>query len=645
MNQAFWRQAFKLAHYIHGDVRVAFCVLVHGMELMSLKAKQQKERKGTNLMDLSEAQLFQVGLLEASEFYEKRQEREQFGLGGQAQCGEARQSLLELLIELAFSAEAVGRGRAAQPLTEEDLVVRYIKHLVLVTVSRNAYQVMVGISLFLYRHGPKQMARIHECVDRKRSRGGENETVYKEARERLWEAMIERFGEMLVLRNDKRFEVQIGTMPLIALINDCLNHLALWDATCGQFQDEPHQAHALIHPACYEKIIRQLQIKDPTGNLAIPQFRLPPGNNNHTPRPDRQPPDLTAEQIRLLDQVCDKLGRRRKESEPVLLLVVVDGVEQARFDPRAHKTVACRVKAGARIIEVYSREADGDLLLAACWLAELAEGEERVTAQTRAEGGQAVRFEIAFAEDGAALVEISYRETKPIRWLALEWQRLAYRSGRLANVPKPVFVSAALVMGVLGLLLFFWLRRPNESPRVVRRPAPAVEPTVRPSLSPSPTMSPLPERPKAKDRPSPPALAHRRSSAKSKPEITIAELDARKGMRRVTGVPLRSVARIHVQSLGKDQFSRNLREGLIEQFRQSQFTVEEQISTTTDAVVERAVSRAKRQITLRLVNRAGEVLWQVRFKNPDRQQIEQITQQAVKALAEAVEAEKRKPQQ
>lgn len=639
VNQEFWRRAFGLAHYIHCDERVAFYLLIHAAELMSLKTRQQDERKGTNLMKLSDPQLFQISLLEASEFYEMRQEREQFGTG---MSGEMRQSLLELLVDPAFSAKGETPQQRRAPLNEEDLVVRYIKHLVLVTASRNAYQVMVGISLFLFRHGPKQMARIHEHIDHKRIRGGENGRVYKDARERIRKAVLERFENLLEMRDKRRFNVQGRTMPLIALVNDSLNHLALWDTEHNQFTDEPHQAHALIHPACYEKIVNQLGIKDPTDNLTVPQFALN-SNKHQPPRADRRrPPDLTDEQIRLLQQICDRLGRRRKESEPVLLSVRVDDAERARFDPLTGETASFRLKTGARMIEVYSRETDGDLLLAACWLAELDGGTgERATLQSRAEGGQAIRFDITFAEDGAATVEISYRETKPWRWLKLEWRRLVNGFA----LPKPATAWAIGGLALIGLLLFFWWRRPaQELPRVVKQPTPLVEP----SPVSTPAELPSPESPRLKRRAPSPGLARRSSApAQSPPETSVegfdAELRERNRARKLIGVQLRAVSRIHVLPFGDDVFSRELREALIARLRQSSFAVEERISPTTDAVLQQKVESDKRFIRLRLVNRAGEVLWQDQFqldRNQERLSAERIGEAAINALIEAAKKEK-----
>lgn len=616
-----WQRAFNLAHFIHSDMRVALCVMIHGMELATLKAKQQEERTGANLMKMSDCQLFQIGLLQASEFYERRQELAQFDDG---QSTKWKKSLLEEFIDLAFSTEGLAVGHHRLHLVNEDFVIRYIKHLVQVTVTRNAYQVMVGVSQFLYRHGVKEMEHIHLLIDPDLKRGGVSGKSYKTSRKRIWNEMVSRFGPVLALRGKGRFHVQERTLTLLALVNDCLDHLALWDTKHHLFTDEPHQAHALIHPACYERVLKQLRIKDPTANLAIPQFMLPTNNNFPSPPQRRQPPDLTRQQLQLLEEICGKLGKRRKESEPILLSVRVDGQEQARLNLLSGKSVAVPVKPDSKIIEVYSPETDGDLLLAACWLAGLEEIETpRVIAETRAEEGQVIRFNIAVAKDGSATVEIAYRETKPLCWLALEWRRLIHRFGQLPVFPKPA-VAYALAAGALALLLFFWWRQaPKELPTVVKQASPQVSPITEPS----PNLTPLPGN-------QPPLIAENRP----KPKITGGGSNT---IQRNASIQLAAVERVFVQSLGEDEFSRNLREALIGRLRQSPLVVEETISPTTDAVLQRKPDTNNKRITLRLVNREGDELWQARFNQHDAGQ---IAEQAAQKLLGAIGAEKRKPQ-
>ncbi|MBL8189863.1 MAG: hypothetical protein JNK38_17750 [Acidobacteria bacterium] len=611
-----WQRAFKLAHFIHCDLRVALCVMVHGMELAALKARQQEERTGANLMKMSDCQLFQVGLLQASEFYERRQEQAQFD---DARAAEWEKSLLEQLIELAFSTEGLMVGPHIRPLTNEDLIIRYLKHLALVTVTRNAYQVMVGISQFLYRHGVKEMEHIHLLIDPDLKRGGVSGKSYKTSRKRIWNEMVSRFGNLLELRGKGRFHAQERTLPLLALVNDCLDHLALWDTKHLVFTDEPHQAHALIHPACYERILKQLRIKDPTANLTIPQFALPT-HNNFPSRPERrQPPDLTRQQLQLLQEICGKLGKRRKESEPMLLSVRIDGKEQARFNLFSEQSFACPIRSSSKIIEIYSLELDGDLLLAACWLAEMEEIETpHVIAETRGEGGQLVRFDIAFAENGPVTVEINYRETRPARWLALEWKRLTYRLAAIQLKPAMALVIGTLLVGFLIALSVFWLRqKPSEAPEVVKQPSSTIAPT--------PADSPRVESP---------FLAENRGVTK---EGTGSEQNS---SRRTRGLPLGSVTRIYVQSVGEDEFGTALREALIDRLKQSQLIVEERILPTTEAVLQQEANDGKQLVKLRLVNKAGVVLWQASFKQTDARQIAEL---AIKNLVETIELVKRQP--
>jgi len=609
-----WQRAFNLAHFIHCDLRVALCVLVHGMELAALKARQQQDRSGANLMKMSECQLFQIGLLQASEFYERRQEMAQFE---DARAAEWEKSLLEHLIDLAFLTEGMTVRPRIQPLTNEDLVIRYLKHLALVTVTRNAYQVMVGISQFLYRHGVKEMEHIHLLIDPDLKRGGVSGKSYKTSRRRIWNEMVSRFGNLLSLRGKGRFYAQERTLPLLALVNDCLDHLALWDTKHLVFTDEPHQAHALIHPACYERLLKQLRIKDPTANLTIPQFALPT-NNNSPSRPERrQPPDLTQQQLQLLQEICGKLGKRRKESEPMLLSVRVDGEEQTRFNLLSEQSLAFIVRPSTKIIEVYSLESDGDLLLAACWLAGLEEIETpRVIVETRAEGGQVIRFDIAFAENGASGVEVSYRETNPLRWLALAWRRMTYRLAAIQLKPAMALAMGVIIVGLIALSVFWLRQKPTELPEVVKQPSPIVAPT--------PTDSPRAESP---------LLAENRGVTKD------GTSSGQNSSHRTRGLPLSSVARIYVQSFGEDEFGIALREGLIDRLKQSQLTVEERILPTADAILQREATDGKQLVKLRLVNKAGEVLWQVSFNQTDARQIAEL---AVKNLVEMIESEKRK---
>lgn len=620
VDKKFWERAFGLAYYIHSDPRVARYVVVHGMELMALKAKQQDANTGANLMKLSGPQLFQIGLMEASAFYERRQERKQFGFAEDKSKDYDEPSLLELLIDLEFS-ESVAFNRAQPALTEDDLVIRYIKHLVQVTVSRNAYHVLVGISQFLYHHGLPQMDRIHESIDPERKRGGASGKSYKRARRRIWDETVKRFDKLLAVRGQGRFQPQERTLPLFALVNECLNHLALWDADCNKFTDEPHQAHALIHPPCYNRIIKWLRIKNPTANLIIPQFNLPANNNNNPPPDRRQPPGLTDEQLHLFQQICDKLGRRRKESEPVLLSVRVNDVERACFDPNAGETAACYLQAGDRIIEVYSREADGDLLLAACWLTEWeANARDHWTVQSHAEGGQVIRFDIAFVEDGAASVAVSYRETRPFRWLALEWRRLAYRLAAFQLEPATALAIGAILVGLITLSVFWLKHRASEVPEIVKQPSPVV--------APSPTGSPLNE---------PPLLAENRDKPGNGNRGSIGQ---RNSTRRTRGLPLSSVARIYIQPFGEDQFGTALRDALLDRLKQLQL-IGDQTPALADAILQQEPTSGKQPVRLRLVNKDGEVLWQASFKRLDAAE---IAEKAVKNLAEAIESEKRKPQ-
>lgn len=179
----------------------------------------------------------------------------------------------------------------------------------------------------------------------------------------------------------------------------------------------------------------------------------------------------------------------------------------------------------------------------------------------------------------------------------------------------------------MAMTLFFWLcPKQDELPQVVHLPSPIVESStaVAPEDSPTPTVP----------RVQPPLLAENRRTPGSGEAFSEGN-----HLRRSAGVPLGSVTRIHIQSLGEDELNQKLREALADRLRQTAITVEERILPTTDAVLQRKLETSKQKIMLRLVNRQGKVLWIASF---NQNSTEQIADQAIKGLVEAIEREKKK---
>lgn len=637
--------AFETAWYLHGDWQIAVQLLVHAVEAMNLRAERQAERvrkqqktkparQVPNKVLLSQAQRYQLGVWEVSTYYELFDEARQFPGAARRKLYQPESSMVEKMVALQLSLQS-NSALCPNTITEKTLLIRYIKHLALLAVEQNALYTAIGINRLLYAYSPDETTKIYGKVDGKYERGLDSK-IYGEARRSLWQGLHHRFIGLIQTQvsaqKESVFASKAASPELLATILECLNHLTLWETSCAPIDDEAARIHKLFHPPCHNELLVSLKLALPSDRLRIPIFTdISKVNNDHqNNKPGSTVPKLSPEQAELLGNVFEKLRKGRKNASSNWLLVVADGVELAAINLLAEASTSIELPENTRLIEIYSREIGGDLMLATCWLTEFDESGERVIAEARAEGGQVVRFDIGFAEGSEAAVTISYRETKAIRWLALEWRWLVHRFRELSFAPKPLTAWAMAGAAALALLftLWLWQQNPNELPKVVKQASPTVEPS--PVALPSPTVElPL----IAENRPKP-------------------QSGKRSGSTRNSRISLSLVTRVFVQSLGEDEFSRNLREALIAKLRQSPLAVEDQILYTTDAVLQTKPRANKRQVTLRLVNRAGKVLWKESFKRTDvvwrifkkQHDAKRIAEQAVNKLVEAIEAEKRKAQ-
>lgn len=631
------KQAYCQAYFLQGRQGPAMQITVRSFLGVKVRAQKQKRRSQyfssqsstqivsdrlPNKISFSENQLLQLAVWHVSEYYERLEESKQFG----TEPPEGPIVTFDPITEEVMSLFIALLEKTSEPaLTEEDLMIRYLKHLALISVEQNPLHVAIAFNQFLFDYETRDTLLIYEGVDKHFGRGKE-EAHLDQTRGEMWKKrLLTRFGDILETSKTKSGRNVFNSRPIDdwrkAFARLCLEKLTLWETTCSNGADETkpteeNRIHRLIHPSCRDQLLIETGFDPTTEQLLLPIF---PGFSNRAGRTcktqDRfNPPDLPDDAYRHLEKLFDHLTRRQRHGSNKQLIVKTDGIEVSMVELLIANSTKLSLPAGSRLIEIYSRETDGDLLLATCWLTEFDESEKRVIAETRAEGGQLVRFDIAFAEGGEAAVTISYRETKAIRWLSLEWRRLVYRFQELSFQPKPLTAWAMAGAAALALLfaLWLWRQKPNELPTVVKQASPTVEPS--PVTPPSPTAEL-------------PLMAENRPKPRSGSAIRNAE------------VSLGSVTRVFVQSFGEDEFSRNLREALIAKLRQSPLAVEDQILPATDAVLQTKPGANKQQVTLRLVNRVGKVLWQGSFKQRDSRQ---IAEQVVEKLVESIEAEKRK---
>jgi hypothetical protein len=274
------QHAFQLASFLHRERRIVLNIVVEAASRFSNSFSVQYKRlyyhaKGDSgpLTEqfpsryktiLSDPVLVQQLVFAASEPYERRQE----------QMGD---------------------------VNEADLLIRFIKHLIMISVTRNSFHVAISISRLLYNYTTPEASAIYQQL-LPSSRSTRDESYWRVRKGKLMRELQERFGEELRIRRgnsgEERFLTSASTR-LAAEAEYCLEVFKPWGTPClssslltaspasNQKQtiplihtDDPDQEHlaeearmhALIHPPCFVHLVQTLGMAPPTFRLEVPLF-------------------------------------------------------------------------------------------------------------------------------------------------------------------------------------------------------------------------------------------------------------------------------------------------------------------------------------------------------------------------------------
>ena len=505
-------RAFELAYFIIPDKSIALRVTEDAWcSLELILGKQEKSRKTYRQL---------LGYLKGEE--RSRPLRTKIRLSHE-------QTLQWLVCAQSDSWERVTEhGDSLYAPRMEDLVVRYIKHLVRITSNRNSFYVALGIARLLYEYGTKEVRLMYDVLTTSDSARMKDMKYLRKQRARLMDEVLLRFNDMLQTvtsaSREKRFESQPATERLIHLVRECLRRLTPWGTNCAlqegfdptavsglyfagtnladEDRIETSRIHTILHPDCFSRFVRGLaqfvgklplhspdkscKFGAPEDVLAIPQFH---NFTDSSPRDDRfDPPKLGPEDYLRLERSKDALNRRRKVHSPDRLCVCVDDVERVWFNPSETSSVQLDINPGESLIEVRGEDAQGSLpvaLLIVCCDDIPPGGVFRDSIVL--EAGQKVTIQLQPRRNTSgdlekALVEVSYAETSLVRavsWYAQRaWGGLtqAIRGNPGADVARQDYSwlgKAGLVFAIIiAAVTFIWfqVRPPRSTP-----PSPANE--------------------------------------------------------------------------------------------------------------------------------------------------------------------------
>ena len=463
--------AFELAHFIHQDREIARTICLEAMQRLEIAAAAQIKR-----------------------LYYRPLGQSRFRVS----WGD-RHLLQRLVYFHSESWERLSESRAPESLTDEDLLLRFLKHLSQITMKRNSFYASIALGRIVHAYGTADTMSLYHAIAPEGSERKQSDYL-RSRKAQLLDEVRTRFGDLLTIvrgpHQEDRIETRDPTAEKAAWVRECLRVLTPWAVPCwGQKgkasgksarwrnpfapeRDEDNlearRFHALFDPPCFAALTRAARLADPASRLAIPRFQVrerPPAPRGRAgeDRLTRLTPEERAEiQRRLAEE-----ARRRRESSTRYLRILVDGQERARIDPRAASVARLSLEETAEMVEVRVAAPGGEIPLALHVLTGSPEGQpaQAQVFSITLESGQLLSFRVDSAADSSREVEVAYRETSALRAALLAARRAAWRigeAGRMTARWAQQPVALLLLLGAIGLS--FSLSRtpavPAPAPRV-----------------------------------------------------------------------------------------------------------------------------------------------------------------------------------
>lgn len=294
----------------------------------------------------------------------------------------AETQILQLLVYRAAEVEEKAQEADGANLADKALIVRFIKHLVMLTTERNAFYVALGLGTLLYDYGYERAADVYDFLMRdaagERIKGVE---YFRKRKQVLLGEVASRFGKRVRWaigpHGEKRWTARQNASVDAELVRQCLDAFTPWETSCvlpenDRKHDAPQSAlrqpiaeqfievrgqHTLIHPACWARLAQLLKWDAPDTRLSLPQF-FHPNDTKTSP-----PPDGRDEMLDDINQQLERDEKRRRACVPEIVALRVDGVERARWRLDTAQPVSFELCATERLVEVVTQDEAGELLL------------------------------------------------------------------------------------------------------------------------------------------------------------------------------------------------------------------------------------------------------------------------------------------
>jgi len=266
-------------------------------------------------------------------------------------------------------------------LVPDDMVVRFIKHLVRITIRRNSFYVTLGICRLLHHYSTAETMDIYNVLAQSWE-GDKDADYYRASKKRLMSELAERFGDLVKAkrgpRGEQRFEAQEVDRDLVTLVRQALTRFTPWDSVCpippdfdphlrelesyqfdGKDPDEEHvveinRIHTMLHPPCLDRLLESMHLAAAEERLEVPLFIIEPFDSDGH-RPDRtRPPVLAAEEREAVLIYLKERQEIRKSWKPADISVWVDGCRRTVWNPGHQKKLNLSLDDRSELLELRS---------------------------------------------------------------------------------------------------------------------------------------------------------------------------------------------------------------------------------------------------------------------------------------------------
>lgn len=418
------------------------------------------------------------------------------------------QMVLKRLFELVEIVEKVQEKE--QPCSEGDLLIRYIKCLISFYANHNSYYVLIGQNRFVHKYLPRQMEKLDHQIAPTEERGGDRKMA--KVTKMLFETLAQRFENLLEQVKDGNrtyaFVTKAYSEEAGDLVQRMLNLFNLWAEPLNIRQGsvvgsnynraEAERYRQLLDVESFLVLTTMSGLPAPRSHWALPEFCLATKGNFHQ---GLKPPSWSDSELKAIKDTIVMILLRRKAALASRLSILVDGNERCSFSLDDTKSVSFQLNKGERLIEVISREAEGDVPLAAHLMDYDPEsydqkrgGEKRLNTTIKLEGGQKVSFVISLNQNAdqdvtGATMTVAYRHPNLLRRAARWWEgiRIGDWTPSAMLTPAQAFALAMIVALGLGGLAVYRNRKLNppsipiiakqdpKLPELERKPSPEIQ--------------------------------------------------------------------------------------------------------------------------------------------------------------------------